>query len=301
MRKWMFLAATLWLALVPSRSVAWNQSEISWLTITTEHFCVQYHKGLERYAEHAAAVAESVYGPVTEMYGYKPDGKIYLNLSDVEDESQGVTYYYLNRIDITVTPYDFWFRGSAAWISNVIAHEFTHMVSVQSSFKYSRRIPSLYLQAVNFEKEKRPDVIYGYPNLQMSIPIPGEILPGWFAEGMAQYQCSGACHDMWDSHRDMLLRTAFASGTLLTIDEMGVFGKNSRASEMVYNQGFSLAGFVARRFGADKLRDLALAFSSMRRWGFDGACEHVLALSDEELYRMWKEDLSAKYDPVLSG
>ncbi len=296
----MFLAAVLCLGLVPSRSVAWNQSEISWLTITTEHFCVQYHKGLERYAEHAAAVAESVYGPVTEMYGYKPDGKIYLNLSDVEDESQGVTYYYLNRIDITVTPYDFWFRGSAAWIVNVIAHEFTHMVSVQSSFKYPRRIPSLYLQAVNFEKEKRPDVIYGYPNFQMSIPVPGEILPGWFAEGMAQYQCSGACHDMWDSHRDMMLRTAFMSGTLLTIDEMGVFGKNSRGSEMVYNQGFSLAGFVARRFGADKLRDLALAFSSIKRWGFDGACEQVLALSDEELYRMWKEDLSAHYGPVVS-
>ena len=296
----MFLAAILWLALAPSRSVAWNQSEITWLTITTEHFSVQYHKGLEGYAERAAAVAESVYGPITEMYGYKPDGKIYLNLSAVEDESQGVTYYYLNRIDITVTPYDFWFRGSAAWISNVIAHEFTHMISVQSSFKYPRRMPALYLQAVNFEKEKRPDVIYGYPNLQVSVPVPGEILPGWFAEGMAQYQCSGACHDMWDSHRDMMLRTAFINGDLLSIDEMAVFGKDSRYSEMVYNQGFSLAGFVARRFGVDKLRELALAFSSVRTWSFDGACKRVLALSGDELYRMWKEDLSAKYGPVVS-
>jgi hypothetical protein len=296
----MFLAAIVWLALVPSRSIAWNQSEIAWLTITTEHFCIQYHKGLERYAEHAAAIAESMYGPVTEMYRYKPDGKIYLNLSDVEDESQGTTYYYLNRIDITATPYDFLFRGSAAWIENVIAHEFTHMVSVQSSFKYSRRIPSLYFQAVNFEKEKRPDVIYGYPNLQMSLPIPGEILPSWFAEGMAQYQCSGAFRDMWDSHRDMLLRTAFESGTLLTIDEMGVFGKTSRFSEMVYNQGFSLAGFVARRFGVDKLRELALAFSSLRTWSLGGACKRVLGLSDDELYRLWMEDLSAKYGPVIS-
>lgn len=299
-KKLIFLAAIIWLIIVPSRSLAWNQSEISWMTISTEHFCIQYHKGLERYAEHAAAVAETVYGPVTEMYRYKPDGKIYLNLSDVEDESQGVTYYYLNRIDITVTPYDFWFRGSAAWISNVVAHEFTHMVSVQSSFKYSRRIPSLYLQAVNFEKEKRPDVIYGYPNLQASIPVPGELLPGWFAEGMAQYQSSEARHDIWDSHRDMLLRTAFAGGTLLSIDDMGVFGKNSRGSEMVYNQGFSLVGFITRRFGVDKLRELALAFSSLKTWNFDGACERVLGMSGEALYRMWKDDLAARYGPVIS-
>jgi hypothetical protein len=296
----MFLAAILLLALVPSRSNAWNQSEISWLTITTEHFCIQYHEGLERYAERAAAIAESVSGPVTEMYGYKPDGKIYLNISGLEDDSNGVTYYYLNRIDIAATPYDFLFRGSAEWIANVITHEFTHMVSVQSSFKFPRRIPSIYLQAVNFEKEKRPDVIYGYPNLQMSLPVPGEMLPGWFAEGMAQYQCSGALHDMWDSHRDMLLRTAFVNGGLLTIDEMAVFGKNSRGSEMVYNQGFSLVGFVARRFGVDKVRELALAFSSKKTWRFDGACRRVLALSDDELYRMWKEDLSARYGPVVS-
>jgi hypothetical protein len=300
LRKAVFLLAVLCLPLASSGALAWNQSEITWYTITTEHFCVQYHAGLERYAEQAAAIAETVYGPITEMYGYKPSGKIYLNLSDLEDESQGTTYYYLNRIDLTATPYDFWFRGSAAWIANVITHEFTHMVSVQSSFKYPRRIPSLYLQAVNFEKEKRPDVIYGYPNFQMSVPIPGEILPGWFAEGLAQYQSSGACHDMWDSHRDMMLRTAFVSGKLLTIDEMGVFGKNSLYSEMVYNQGFALAGFVARRFGADKLRELALAFSSLRTWGFDGACERTLGMSDEKLYRMWKDDLSERYAPVLS-
>ena len=62
MKRWIFLAAILWIALVPSRSAAWNQSEITWLTITTEHFSVQYHKGLEGYAERAAAVAESEIG-----------------------------------------------------------------------------------------------------------------------------------------------------------------------------------------------------------------------------------------------
>jgi hypothetical protein len=300
MKRVLFSAVLMCVALVPVHACAWNHSEIRWLTISTEHFNVQYHPGLERYASQAAEVAESVYGPITELYGYKPDGKVYLNFSDTEDESQGSTYYYLNRIDITATPLDFAFRGSSAWLSDVIAHEFTHMVSVQSSFKFPRWMPSLYFQAVNFEREKRLDVITGYPNVMVSVPIPGELLPNWFAEGMAQYQCRAARHDIWDSHRDMLLRSAYVGGRLLTLGEMGVFGKDSRGSEMVYNQGFSLVRFIASRFGDEKLRELASVFSSLRSWGFGGPCKRILGLSDDELYRVWKVDLAERYDPVVA-
>ena len=295
-----FGVGLLCILLVPALAHAWNQSEIPWRTISTAHFQIQYREGLDSYAAEAAAAAEAVYGPITGFYGYEPAGKIYVNISDWEDEAQGSTYYYLNRIDITATPYDFWFRGTSSWFPDVIAHEFTHMVSVQSSFKYPRWIPSLYLQAVNFEKEKRPDVIYGYPNLQVSVPVPGELLPNWFAEGMAQYQCAGARHDIWDSHRDMLLRTALLNEKLLTFDEMGSFGKTSLGSEMVYNQGFSLVRFIARRFGETKLRELSSAFSSVRSWGFGGPCRRVLGLSDDELYRAWREDLETRYYPVAA-
>jgi hypothetical protein len=301
MKKSIILSAILCLMLIPARSSAWNQSEISWLSISTEHFSIQYHAGLERYALQVAEIAEAVYQPITDFYRFRPPGKIYLNLFDMEDASEGATYYYLNRIDLTAVPYDFWFRGSADWLADVVTHEFTHMVSVQRSFKFPRWIPSIYIQAVNFEKEKRPDVINGYPNLQMSVPVSGELLPNWFAEGTAQFQCAAARHDIWDSHRDMLLRTAYLNGRLLTLDEMGVFGKTSRGSEMVYNQGFSLVRFIARRFGDDKLRELIDAFSSLRTWSFGGPCKRVLGLSDRELYRMWKDDLKAAYEPVAAS
>ncbi|MGD1048289.1 MAG: hypothetical protein ABR899_06000, partial [Candidatus Krumholzibacteriaceae bacterium] len=295
-----FCVGLLSILLVPASARAWNQSEISWRTISTPHFSIQYREGLEDYAAQAAATAEAVYGPITAFYGYEPAGKIYVNISDWEDEAQGSTYYYLDRIDITATPYDFWFRGTSSWFPDVIAHEFTHMVSVQSSFKFPKWIPSLYLQAVNFEKEKRPDVIYGYPNLQVSVPVPGELLPNWFAEGTAQYQCAGARHDIWDSHRDMLLRTAFLNGKLLTFDQMGSFGKTSLGSELVYNQGFSLVRFIAKRFGDAKLRELASAFSSLRTWGFGRPCKLVLGMSADELYRAWREDLETRYYPVAA-
>ena len=285
---------------VPGRCPAWNHPEIRWLSIRTEHFSIQYHPGLERHAAEVASIAETIYGPITSLYGYEPDGLIYFNISDLEDDAQGSTYYYLNRIDITVAPYDFWFRGSAAWLQNVVAHEFTHMISLQKSMKFPLWLPAGFFQAIGFEKEKRPDVLTGYPNLMVSVPVPGEVIPNWLAEGMAQYQCGAARHDTWDSHRDMLLRSAFLGGNLLTLDEMGVFGKDSRESELVYNQGFSLVRFISKRFGHDKLCALASAYSGAKTWGFPGACRRALGVESGELYRLWIDDLEAAYRPVAS-
>lgn len=280
---------------------AWNHPEIEWKSVATEHFRIQYHPGLESVAAEAAAIAESLYEPLTTLYGYEPDGPIYFNISDFEDDPQGATYFYLNRIDISAAPYDFWFRGSAAWLPNVIAHEFTHMISVQRSMKFPRWLPAGYVQAIGFESEKRPDVITGYPNLLVSVPVPGELLPNWFAEGMAQYQCAAGRHDIWDSHRDMLLRSAFVGNRLLTIDEMGVFGKNSLRSELVYNQGFSLVRFIEARYGAAAVSRLAKEMAGLRAWTFDGPCRRALGIGQDELYRFWVESLETAYYPVIAN
>ncbi|HEY5132145.1 MAG TPA: hypothetical protein VII85_00510, partial [Candidatus Krumholzibacteriaceae bacterium] len=93
-----FGVGLLCILLVPALAHAWNQSEIPWRTISTAHFQIQYREGLDSYAAEAAAAAEAVYGPITGFYGYEPAGKIYVNISDWEDEAQGSTYYYLNRI-----------------------------------------------------------------------------------------------------------------------------------------------------------------------------------------------------------
>ncbi len=280
---------------IPNAAGAWNRSEIEWRTLKTDHFEIHYHPGEEWSAEHAARIAEEIYRPVTAFYSYEPDSRIHINLFDKSDQAEGATYYYLNRIDISASDIEFHLRGTANWLRNVVTHEFTHMVSIQSSMKMPRRIPAFYFQMISFEREKRPDVITGYPNFQMSVPIAGEIVPNWFAEGTAQYQCGVARNDFWDSHRDMLLRVAALNGGLLSMDEMGVFGKNSLQAEMVYNQGFSMVIFISRRFGPEKLTALMDALSGFRHWTFNGACKRVLGISEGELYRLWYEDVMKHY------
>ncbi|MDZ7859822.1 MAG: hypothetical protein U5O15_04000 [Candidatus Krumholzibacteriota bacterium] len=274
-----------------------DSSDLDWYTIETEHFEIHYHKGEEQSAARVALIAEEIYDPITDYYDYKID-KVHINLKDISDRPGGAAYYYQNRISIDVSEFEFTLRGTANWLRNVTTHEFTHMVSIQKSMKMPRSVPSVYFQVVNFENEKRPDVITGYPNLFINLPFAGEVLPNWFAEGVAQSQVTLARNDIWDSHRDMILRVAALNDQLLTIDEMGVFGKNSLNSELLYNQGFSLVNFIAGKYGRGKIHELTEEQSRIYRMTFDGACRSVLGISEDKLYEMWERDIIKKYTNV---
>lgn len=285
------VAAVAWAA---GDAEAWNHSEIEWKTIQTEHFAVHFHEGVEASAREIARVAEDVYSPITALYGYEPD-RVHINVTDRAGLPEGASYYYLNRIDIDTDDVEFHLRGTADWLRNVVAHEFAHMVSLQASMKMPRWLPAVFLQGFGFEKEKRPDVITGYPNFIGSLPVAGEVVPNWLAEGIAQYQAEGARNDIWDSHRDMVLRSASLGGTLLDLDRMGVFGKNSLEAELLYNQGYSLVRFIASRYGDDAVARLISAHSAWYRTGFGGACSSILGISDEELYEDWKAEMTGRY------
>ena len=273
----------------------YNHPELKWQTIETEHFAVHYHQGAERTAREVAGIAEEVYQPITDMYDYRPDGRVHFIIRDHDDYSNGASYYYDQKIEIWATPLDFELRGQHHWLYDVVTHEFTHMVQLGASRKGPRWLPGIYLQVIDYEPEKRPDVLYGYPNRIASWPIAGTIIPMWFAEGTAQFQALGARHDWWDSHRDMMLRVRALDGNLLTPSEMEVFGKSSLGSEYVYNQGYSLVRYIARVWGDEAVAGLT---SRMRRatvWNFSQACRKELNLSEKELYAGWKSDLTGYY------
>ena len=158
----------------------YNHPELDWNTIETEHFLIHYHKETKRSAEEAAAVAEKIYDPVTSFYNFEPDTKTHLIIEDADDISNGFASYYENKIFIWALPLDFDLRGSHRWLNNVITHEFTHIVQIGAAMKYPRRFPASFIQLLNYEDEKREDVLYGYPNILMSYPLPGVSVPPWF-------------------------------------------------------------------------------------------------------------------------
>jgi Tol biopolymer transport system component len=287
--KIIFLTLTVIAAFcLPLNILAYNNTSLNWKTIETDHFRVHFHQGAEWTAGQAAQIAEEVYPFITGLYQHEPNDKVDLIIKDTEDYANGAAFFYDNKMEIWATNLEFGFRGTTRWLRNVITHEFAHMVNIQAAMKFSRRVPALYLQWIDFEKEKRPDVLSGYPTNIFSYPIAGEIVPPWFAEGTAQYMSPSKQTDCWDTHRDMILRSAVLEDNMLTYDEMGFFGKNGLEGEQVYDHGYGLTRFIAEQYGAEALRDIINALSSVTRLTMDSALKQVVGKDGQTLYDEWR-------------
>lgn len=276
--------------------------DLDWYTIETEHFTVTYHAGTERTAQTIAKIAEEVYGPITSLYNYPLPDKVNFVVSDVSDVANGATDFYGNRIEIFASALDFDLRGTHNWLRNVITHEFTHMVQLQAAMKFAKRVPAIYLQWLNYETERRPDVLYGYPNVIVSYPISGFGVPSWFAEGVAQYQRQQMGYDYWDAHRDMILRSYILDNNMLTWNEMGQFSSiTSLKAESIYNTGFALTRYISDKYGEDKLTKITHNLGELSNFSVDKAIKQVLGKDGDELYNEWINYLKNDYAEKLKN
>ena len=295
-------AAVYALLLLAVAASSQNHPELDWQVLETEHFRILYHQGLEEAGRQAAAIAEAAYGPVTQLYGYEPGERVRIVLKDYDDYANGAAYFYHDTIEIWTTSldHDFDMRGTSDWLRNVITHEFVHIISLGAARKAPQRIPALYLQHFGYQREEnRPDVLTGYPDVLASYPVMATVVPMWFAEGVAQYQVQGARHDRWDSHRDMILRTAVLNDALLSFDEMGVFGKKGYGNEYVYDHGYGLVRYIARTYGDEKLAQICRAASRWPGLSIDGAIKEVLGVAAADLHRNWAALMRQNYQQQL--
>jgi len=273
-----------------------NHPELDWYQIETEHFIVNFHQGAEHTARLVAKIAEEIYEPITALYNYKPDRKVNFVIKDVSDYSNGATYFFDHKIEIWASALDFDLRGTHNWLRNVVSHEFTHDIQMQTAMKFGRKLPGFYFQWLGYESERRPDVLYGFPNVIASYPLAGIIIPAWFAEGVAQYNRPELGYETWDSHRDMILRMYALDGKMLSWNEMGGFGKTSLGNESAYNAGYSLVTYIAKRYGESKLREISYNLSSLATLTIDDAIERAIGKTGKELYNEWKTYLTEVYN-----
>ncbi len=274
--------------------------ELNWFTIKGKYVDVHFHEGAERTAKVVCKIADEVWEPITSLYQYEPERTHYI-IKDIDDYSNGATYFFDNKIEIWTSALDFDLRGTHNWLRNVISHEFTHLVQIQASMKATRTLPAVFLQMLNYEDERRPDILYGFPNFIVSYPLATINMPAWFAEGTAQYMRKEFDYDNWDSHRDMILRSYVLDNNMLTWNQMGVFEKTSLGNESVYNSGFALTKYIAQKYGEDKLRRVSNALGNFGTFTFDAAFKDVIGKSGTELYNEWKEYLVKDYNERIKN
>ncbi|PID59820.1 MAG: biopolymer transporter Tol [Ignavibacteriae bacterium] len=270
-----------------------------WYTIKSGNIYVHFHEEAERTARTVLKIAEDVWKPITSLYNYEPKEAHYI-IKDIDDYSNGATYFFDNKIEIWASALDFDLRGTHNWLRNVISHEFTHLVQIQAGMKLSRTIPAFYLQFLNYEDKRRPDILYGYPNFIASYPVATFNIPAWFAEGTAQYMRAEFNYDNWDTHRDMILRSYALDNKMLTWNEMGSFGKTSLGNESVYNSGFALTRYISQKYGEDKLREITYKLGKLGNFTIDAAFEDVLGKDGNQIYDEWSSFLKGSYQKRIA-
>jgi len=276
----------------------YNHPEIDWQTIESEHFIIHFYSDTEILAREASGILEYIYPLVTGLYKYEPKGKTHLMFTDTEDVANGAAYYYDNKIKIWALPLDIALRGSHKWLENVLTHEFTHVISIQKAMKAGTTIPGAYLQWIGYENETHQNVLYGYPNIVVSYPIPASIVPPWLAEGSAQHMYPNADWDTWDSHRDMILRDQALNDNLLSFDEMKTFGKCGIGNESIYNTGYAFVNYIAEKFGEESLRLLMEEFSNPFQYSIDNVIKKVVGIDGNTLYNDYANELKDEYQQL---
>jgi hypothetical protein len=278
-----------------------NHPEIDWQVLETENFTIYYSQETAYTAAMTTKIVEEIIGPIQRMYDFTPEKKYAIILKDVDDYSNGGAFFFNDKVEIWAQNLDYPMRGTSHWLYNVLAHELTHMINIQASIKTNTRVPYGFLQILDYETERRADVVRGFPNVVVSYPVSSVNMPVWFAEGSAQYQMDGARHDYWDSHRDMVLRDRFLYDEVLTFSQMGVFGKNSHGNESAYNQGYDFVHYLASTYGDSVLKNIVSANSEFANWIFNSAFTEAVGQSPDSVYAAWYDSRRKKYQSVAGS
>ena len=264
-----------------------NQSDIKWKTAGTEHFQFIYPMEYSTHAAKVSTYAEAVYDSVTSRYHKALPGRVSAVLNNAL-YSNGSAIPSENAVNLWLTNWDFKIRSSHGWIADVITHEFSHLVSIESGSKIFNNLYGFQFSYSDYYNERtRTDFVS---------MIPFTLQPLWFAEGTAQYESSRMGFDAWDTHRDMLLRTAALNDSLMTLPYMHDFSGNSLLAELgPYTQGFSLVLYIVKHYGDEAIPNIWKELGRPYRATLNGAIKKVLGISETELYAAWKKEITEKY------
>lgn len=297
MFKLIFIPIILILVVTPTfaQFEDYNHPELEWQTFETDNFIIHFHQGTKRSAIIIAKIAEEIHPLLTDLYDYHPKGKVHFIIKDTDDYSNGGAYFFDDKVEIWASNLDYIMRGTKNWLRDVVTHEYAHMISIQKTVKSSLLFPYGFLQVFGYEKERRKDVVRGFPNTIVSYPISSISMPVWFAEGVAQHQVDGGRFDYRDPHREMILRDRILNNQMLTYNSMGVFGKDSHGNESAYNLGFSFVNYLTDRFGEKILERITDNSSKWSSLTFNSVMEKAMGHSGESLYNDWIDSLTQVY------
>lgn len=284
----------------------YNHPDLEWSSIETEHFVVHYphskvtrEEGNDHYlsaewsARKVAAVAEEMWEPMCAQFNYYLKEKVHIVLLEQTDELEGFTIPTWDWIEISSNPGSWFYRerGHAEWFSDVLVHEFAHVVSLKANGWVSEGVQGVIVGGL-------------YSDGIRDMSSGGEVFIGdsdsvFWTEGGAEYWSDNTGYNIWTSKRDQTIRATVLEDRLLTYEEWhDRAGKSTwwRDPERYYQQGYSFGQYLRQRFGDKVYAEFAVRSGKIGwRTAWESVIEDVTGYSAETLYNDWVVYVKAKY------
>lgn len=221
------------LAAAPAQAATYDP-DLTWRTITTDHFHIHFHQGEEQLAEEFSTTVEDVHDTMTEELRWKPRRRTHVVLIDRTDAANGfagsVPY---NAITIFVTGPD----GSSTlgdyedWLTAIQTHEYTHTLHIDTNHGIVR--------AARYVVGR--------------IASTNRLSPGWVVEGLATFQETRNSNGGRGRTGlvEMMLRTAALEGAMPRLGQMDGYQARLPAGNLRYLFGRDFIQFIADRHGED--------------------------------------------------
>ncbi|MEE8409003.1 MAG: BamA/TamA family outer membrane protein [Myxococcota bacterium] len=228
-----------WLAPASARAAGPYDPALTWGTIHSERFAVHYPDGGRNFALRVSRLAEEVLDDVTELFGFVPEGRIELILSDASDRANGsaqvmprntVRMFLTAPTELTgLSSYDDWLRI-------LLVHELAHICDIDQSWGLTRALRWVFGKYIQMN---------GFTPQFLSEGA------GVYAETVLTPTGRGR-----SSYVAMLLRMAALEDRFLEIDQAHVQYSDWPGPNAAYFYGGFFHLWLANQYGRDHVRDL---------------------------------------------
>ncbi|MGA8892694.1 MAG: BamA/TamA family outer membrane protein [Anaeromyxobacteraceae bacterium] len=271
--------------LLPAPGLAQYDPALRWRTLETPSFRVHYYEGEEALARRTAGALERSRDLLTPAFPWMPTGKTEVVLADHTDEANGMaTVFPYDAIHLVATPPDSLseLNDYADWLLSLSAHEYVHVVHVNSRDGVPAAI----------------DSIFG------KILLPNGFVPPWVTEGMAVLHESGPGHGRNASALfDMYARAMVVEGGLFPLHVVSNQPLDWPLGNMWYLLGGRFLSFLHERTGPDGLKGFV---AEQARWVWPFAIGVVAedTLGGQDFRALWGEfgeALRLRYEAQLAA
>lgn len=206
--------------------------DLKWRTISTEHFDIHFHQGVEQVADEFSQTVERVYDTMTEEVGWEPRPRIQVTLIDRTDDANGfASAVPLPNITIFVTApgEDTSLNLYEDWNEAIFTHELTHVLHLDTNHGIVRAARAVVGRVASTNG----------------------LSPAWMVEGFATFQetrhtAGGRGRASWP---DMLKRTAVLEDDFPPLGNLDGFQPTPPSGNLRYIFGQDFIQYVADHQG----------------------------------------------------